>query len=170
MKENGKEISEGRRNFLMKLSMALGGFAALAAGVPILGALFQPLLRKEQQTWRTVGTLNEIKVGETRLVKFENANSKSWAGVSAHSAAWLRRDAEDTFIAFSANCTHLGCPVRWEKDAELFMCPCHGGVYYKDGTVAAGPPPKSLTTYQVRVNKNTIQIRTAPVPITNITA
>ena len=45
----------------------------------------------------------------------------------------------------------MGCPVRWLQDAELFMCPCHGGVYYEDGTVAAGPPPKPLVRLRVRV-------------------
>jgi menaquinol-cytochrome c reductase iron-sulfur subunit len=51
----------------------------------------------------------------------------------------------------------------------LFMCPCHGGVYYKDGSVAAGPPPKGLTEIEVRINKADVEIRTAPVPITTIT-
>ena len=50
------------------------------------------------------------------------------------------------------------------------MCPCHGGVYYKDGTVAAGPPPKPLTKYEVRILKDEVQIKTSPLHITNITA
>jgi Rieske Fe-S protein len=35
------------------------------------------------------------------------------AGISAKSAAWLRRVSEDQFIAFSVHCTHMRCPVRW---------------------------------------------------------
>ena len=45
------------------------------------------------------------------------------------------------------------------------MCPCHGGVYYKDGTVAAGPPPRPLTKYPVRVNGGRVEILTTPTPI-----
>ncbi|MEJ2637255.1 MAG: Rieske 2Fe-2S domain-containing protein, partial [Calditrichia bacterium] len=78
---------------------------------------------------------------------------------------WLRRDSELVFIAFSIDCTHLGCPVRWLPEANLFMCPCHGGVYYKDGSVAAGPPPESLRRYPVRVVNNTVEIYTGPLPI-----
>ena len=63
------------------------------------------------------------------------------------------------------HCTHLGCPVRWMPDAELFMCPCHGGVYYKDGTVAAGPPQAPLPRYNVRLKNNEVQIEAAPIPI-----
>jgi Rieske Fe-S protein len=31
------------------------------------------------------------------------------------------------------NCAHLGCPVTWFPQSGLFMCPCHGGVYYENG-------------------------------------
>ncbi|MDQ2900037.1 MAG: Rieske 2Fe-2S domain-containing protein, partial [Acidobacteriota bacterium] len=48
----------------------------------------------------------------------------------------------------------------------LFMCPCHGGVYYKNGDVAAGPPPKPLTKYPVRVRDGLVEILTKPTPIT----
>lgn len=168
MKEN--KTDEKRRSFLIKLSLGLSALAAMAASVPVLSALLAPLLEKTPKLWRNVGKLTNFKVGETKLVTFQNADAEKWAGVTSQSAAWLRRDTEKKFIAFSVNCTHLGCPVRWEADAELFMCPCHGGVYYKDGTVAAGPPPKSLVQYEARINKDQVEIQTAPVPLTNITA
>jgi menaquinol-cytochrome c reductase iron-sulfur subunit len=167
-----KEIKtdEKRRRFLVKLSLGLAGLSAAVAGVPVLSALLAPLLEKTPKLWRNVGKLTDFKIGETKLVTFKNADAEKWAGVTSQSAAWLRRDSAEKFIAFSANCTHLGCPVRWEADAELFMCPCHGGVYYKDGTVASGPPPKPLVQYEARINKDQVEIQTAPVPLTNITA
>ena len=88
-----------------------------------------------------------------------------WAGVTAKSAVWLRRESDAGFIAFSANCTHLGCPVRWMEGAELFMCPCHGGVYYSDGNVAAGPPPRPLFRYDVRVENGEVKMKSVVVPI-----
>ena len=53
-------------------------------------------------------------------------------------------------------------------DAERFMCPCHGGVYYKDGTVAAGPPPKPLVRYDVRIENGEVQVQVLPIPITTV--
>ncbi|MFL5742250.1 MAG: ubiquinol-cytochrome c reductase iron-sulfur subunit [Flavisolibacter sp.] len=158
-----------RRKFLVRLSLLAGTVPALVVAVPILSALLGPLLQKQKQEWRRVANLSDIAVGETKLITYVNADPLPWAGVTAKSAAWLRRESEQLFVAFSAHCTHLGCPVRWEAGAQLFMCPCHGGVYYKDGSVAAGPPPKSLNKIEVRVNKNNVEIRTAPVPITTIT-
>ena len=162
--------SEERRNFLVKLSLGLSFLGAAVAGVPVLAAIFAPLLEKTPKLWRTVGSTDDFKVGSTQLVKFQNADPEKWAGETAYTAAWLRRDKVDKFTAFAVNCTHLGCPVRWEASAELFMCPCHGGVYYRDGSVAAGPPPKALVQYEVRVKNKAIEIQTAPVPITNLTA
>lgn len=165
---SNKEID--RRKFLVKVSLGLAGISAVAAAIPVVSALIAPLLENKTQKWRTVGKVSDFKTGSTNLITFINADPKPYAGVTAKSAAWLRRTDQKTFIAFAANCTHLGCPVRWENDAHLFMCPCHGGVYYADGTVAAGPPPKSLTQYEVRVYRDEVQIKTAPLPLTNITA
>ena len=155
-----------RRQVLTWLSLALSGIAAALVGVPVLGFLLSPLIRKPPKIWRLVGTLDEFPIGTTNKVIFLDASPLPWAGVTARTAAWLRRDAAEEFIAFAVNCTHLGCPVRWLPDANLFMCPCHGGVYYKDGRVAAGPPPKPLPRYPVRVRDGQVEIETSPLPIT----
>ncbi len=165
---NNEEIT--RRDFFLKLSLGLAGIGAVAAAIPVVSALLAPLLEKKNQQWRSVGKVDDFQTGTTNLVTFINADPEPYAGTTAKSAAWLRRSDQNQFIAFAANCTHLGCPVRWEKDAQLFMCPCHGGVYYADGTVAGGPPPKPLTRYEVRTYNNEVQIKTAPLPITSINA
>jgi menaquinol-cytochrome c reductase iron-sulfur subunit len=99
-------------------------------------------------------------------VEFTDPSPLPWSGITAKTAAWLRRVNESEFIAFSINCRHLGCPVRWVAGPRLFMCPCHGGVYYEDGSVAAGPPPEPLARYPVRVNKGQVEIETGPIPLT----
>jgi menaquinol-cytochrome c reductase iron-sulfur subunit len=72
--------------------------------------------------------------------------------------AWLRRTGDREFVAFSSECTHRGCQVRWRPDAELFTCPCHGGAFYGDGQVACGPPAKPLVRYPVRVAGGAVEI------------
>jgi menaquinol-cytochrome c reductase iron-sulfur subunit len=170
MNQQTTKTEESRRSFLMKLSLTIGAFAALAASLPVLSALLAPLLGKKEQYWRSVGALKDFQIGSVNLVTFTNPDPKAFAGVTANSAAWLRRNSKDQFIAFAVNCSHLGCPVRWEENAQLFMCPCHGGVYYRDGTVASGPPPRPLSQYEVRILKDQVQIKTGAIPITNLTA
>jgi menaquinol-cytochrome c reductase iron-sulfur subunit len=155
-----------RRRFLQRLSIALGGVCSAILGVPLVGFVIAPLFRKTPEAWLAVGRVAEFEIGKTVNVSFEDPSPLPWAGITARNAAWLRRETEESFIAFSVNCTHLGCPVRWMATAELFMCPCHGGAYYKDGSVAAGPPPHPLTRYPVRVVDNEVQIKAQPIPIT----
>src|SRR6185437_1049355 len=121
--ESKNEIS--RRSFFLRISLGLAGISALAAAIPVVSALLAPLLEKKNQQWRTVGKVDDFQTGSTNLVTFTNADPQLYAGNTAKSAAWLRRNDDNQFIAFAANCTHLGCPVRWEKEAHLFMCPCH---------------------------------------------
>ena len=157
--------TSGRRRFLTRVSVALGGIAGVVITVPVIGFLLRPLFKKTDRIWRPVGDMKTFEVGKTVEVTFEDATPESWAGVSAKTAAWLRREGDQQFTAFSVNCSHLGCPVRWLQDAELFMCPCHGGVYYKDGSVAAGPPPRALLQYPVRIRDGNVEILTSPIPI-----
>jgi nitrate reductase gamma subunit len=115
-----------RRSFLTKIAVSAGAVAAAIIVVPSVAFLLG--LRKTPMIWRAVGKTSDFQIGQTVEVSFSDATSLPWAGVTAKTAAWLRRVAEDQFLAFSINCTHLGCPVRWLPDADLFMCPCHGGV------------------------------------------
>jgi menaquinol-cytochrome c reductase iron-sulfur subunit len=160
------QMSSERRKFLARLSIGLGSLGAALIGVPVAGFLLAPLFESVARKWRQVGSTEQFSKGQTVEVKFEDASSVAWAGVTGQTGAWLRREPSGDFVAFAVNCTHLGCPVRWLEQAELFMCPCHGGVYYKDGTVAAGPPPRPLTKYPVRVRDGNVEILTSPTPIT----
>ena len=153
-----------RRHLLMFVSVAAGGLAAAIVGLPLVGFLIAPIFRKEPPVWREVGPLTKFPVGETSKVTFADSSALAWGGSDSETAAWLRRVDEQTFEAFAVDCTHLGCPVRWEADAELFMCPCHGGVYYKNGEVAAGPPPHALQQFPVRILNNAVQVEWRKLP------
>jgi menaquinol-cytochrome c reductase iron-sulfur subunit len=154
-----------RRRFLAWLSAGLGTVAAAAVGAPVIGFFFAPLMRRPVETWRSVGPAAGFRIGETVEVRIASASPVPWAGEASEIAAWLRREGPGEFVAFSVNCTHLGCPVRWMANARLFLCPCHGGVYDEDGAVAGGPPPRALTRYPVRVEDGTVLLRTSALPL-----
>jgi len=81
----------------------------------------------------------------------------------ARTSVYVRYEGEDTkqtdeekrhkFLVFAVNCAHLGCPVSWFQESGLFMCPCHGGVYYANGERASGPPPRGLFTCDYRITQ-----------------
>jgi len=147
-----------RKDFLAKLTIADSAVGAAVIGVPFVGFLLAPFFERQPQAWRAVGRVESFQIGTTVKVSFIDASPLPWAGVVARTAAWLRRETQDSFIAFSVNCTHLGCPVRWLPGAALFMCPCHGGVFYEDGAHASGPPPRGLFEYQHKIEGGELKI------------
>ena len=44
------------------------------------------------------------------------------------------------------------------------MCPCHGGVYYEDGSRASGPPPCGLFEYEWRIEDDRLEILAGNLP------
>jgi menaquinol-cytochrome c reductase iron-sulfur subunit len=154
-----------RRQFLNRLSLGLSGVIGAIIGIPVVSFLIAPLLRRPPEEWRSVGPVDRFQVGETVKVDVDDPSPLPWAGVVSKTAVWLRRESATDFRAFTVNCTHLGCPVRWLPDASLFLCPCHGGAFYRDGTVAGGPPPHPLPQYGVRVNGGQVEIQAGVSPL-----
>jgi menaquinol-cytochrome c reductase iron-sulfur subunit len=138
--------------------------AGAIVAIPSVLFLLLPVFKRPPQVWRSLGPESQFEVGKTVAVSFDDPAPLPWSGVTARTAAWLRREPNG-LTAFAINCTHLGCPVRWLSEADLFMCPCHGGVYNSDGTVAAGPPPKPLYRYEVRLQNGEVEILTSALPI-----
>ena len=63
----------------------------------------------------------------------------------------VTQPTEGEFKAFTATCTHQGCPVNAITDGEI-VCPCHASHYsIEDGSVISGPAPKALASFPVAV-------------------
>ncbi|MGC1422875.1 MAG: Rieske 2Fe-2S domain-containing protein [Terracidiphilus sp.] len=154
-----------RRTFLMNVGIALNAAVALLIATPVVSYLLGPVLRrKEYLQWIAIGNVNDFSVGETKLISFQNPFSDPWDGETAKVPAYVRRSAPEEFTVFAINCAHLGCPVRWFSESQLFMCPCHGGVYYADGSRASGPPERGLFTYELKVQGGKLLINAGQMP------
>lgn len=153
-----------RRRFLANVTFGFSGVIGALVGIPLIGYIFGPLIRQAPNVWQTLGKVTDFQVGATRLVSFTDSSSVPWAGQASQTSVWVRRTGQDAFEVFAVNCTHLGCPVNWLQKAQLFECPCHGGIYYSTGEVAAGPPPRPLYQHEVRIQNGEIQALTFPIP------
>lgn len=157
--------SASRRKWLFKVGLGLNALAATLVGVPILGYVLSGVFgRKQDSAWISLGSINDFPEGNTRLAKFVNPFKQSWDGQTADIPCWVRRLQGEKFQVFAINCTHLGCPVRWFQESHLFMCPCHGGVFYEDGTRASGPPPRGLFEYEYKVENGKLMISGGHLP------
>lgn len=160
MEIEGVQIT--RRRMLMAVSIGAGSLVAAIAAVPILGFFLAPVVKRFPPVWRDVGSVDAFKMGEMVNVTIATSSGTPWDGPARYVAAWVRRDTPTEFVVYDDKCTHLGCPVRWIAGAQLFMCPCHGGVYHDNGDVAAGPPPKALQKFPVRVVDGRVQVQWNP--------
>jgi quinol---cytochrome c reductase iron-sulfur subunit, bacillus type len=156
-----------RRGLFMKMGILFNGLVATALAVPIVRFLLSSVTRGRANayvSWVPLGRVSEFPEGETRLATFQNPNVMPTDGKTVDTACWVRRIAGDQFQVFAVNCAHLGCPVRWFPQSALFMCPCHGGAYYQDGSRASGPPERGLFEYPYRVQNDLITIQAGELP------
>jgi len=58
---------------------------------------------------------------------------------------------QEGFFAESAICTHLGCITQWKPELNMIACPCHGSKFKRDGSVDAGPAPRPLAHFAIRL-------------------
>jgi Rieske Fe-S protein len=156
-----------RRGLLTKLAFLFNGVIALALAVPVVQFLLSAITRGRGNaylSWVALGAASDFPEGETRLATFRNPYVTPTDGKTADTACWVRHTQGDQFQVFAINCMHLGCPVRWFPQSGLFMCPCHGGVYYGDGSRASGPPERGLVEYPSKVEKGQIIIQAGELP------
>ena len=112
----------------------------------------------------SIGPASQFPEGETRLATFRNPYGIAADGKTADTACWVRHVAASQFQVFAVNCAHLGCPVRWFPQSGLFLCPCHGGAYYRDGTRAAGPPERGMFEYPHKIENGLVLIQAGELP------
>jgi nitrite reductase/ring-hydroxylating ferredoxin subunit len=160
-----------RRWFLLKAGIALNGLVGLVLAVPIIRYLFAPWRRDASyKSWVSLGAVEAFPIGETRLAYYKNPAANSWDGQTDDVACYVRREGAREFKVFAIDCAHLGCPVRWFPQSQLFMCPCHGGVYYADGSRASGPPERGLFTYGWQIVSGELHIDAGQMPTLSNTA
>jgi menaquinol-cytochrome c reductase iron-sulfur subunit len=163
---NAKYAGHSRRVFLFKLSLLLNGAVGAILAVPIVGYLLGPALKKSsnEDSWIKLGPLGDFPEGETRLVNFRNPVTTPWDGQTGDIPCWVRHISGNDFQVFAINCAHLGCPVRWFAQSRLFLCPCHGGAYYEDGSRASGPPERGLFEYEHKIVAGSLMISAGKMP------
>jgi menaquinol-cytochrome c reductase iron-sulfur subunit len=158
-RESGPPL--GRRVFLGYMGAALSAFMAMVAGLPILGYLAAPLAGKESANWLSLGKADAFAPGVPKLVAVSVSRQDGWRRLTEARTVWVTAEEDGQFTVLNGRCTHLGCAYNWRTDGQYagkFFCPCHDGVYDKEGTVLGGPPPRPLDRLEARVDGNELVV------------
>jgi cytochrome b6-f complex iron-sulfur subunit len=137
-----------RRDFLkVFLSTGLMGFAAITM-YPVISFLKPPKQREVEVTSMSIGITDDFKPGDSKIIRF------------GKTPVLVIKDEEENFKAFSATCTHLDCTVQYKKDEKIIWCACHNGKYDMQGRNIAGPPPRPLDKYLIKIKNNEVFVTT----------
>jgi Rieske Fe-S protein len=147
---------EDRRSALARIVTAgLGVLGAALAG--LAGAVAAPKSTDVARQWRRAISVFDLPPDRPVPAVLTERHADGWYETTRQSVVFIDREGEG-YRALSSVCQHLGCRVRWDEAKQQFLCPCHGGVYDRNGQVVSGPPPRPLDRLNVRVNRETSDI------------
>jgi Rieske Fe-S protein len=142
----------GRRKFLSRATIAIGGAILAGWAVPAIGYVLGPVNSGERrQEWRSLGTVSKVEVGTPTLFKTRVERTTGWVTQDEEVSVYVFTEDGRDYAGLSNVCTHLGCRVRWVGDQESFFCPCHNATFSKTGQVVDGPPPRPLDRFEIKV-------------------
>lgn len=148
----------GRRRFLSSIASGILAVIGAVLGVIGGGAVLSSTARK-QEDWLPASTLLDLPEHEPTPVTLTVRRLDGFREVLDRRTIFLVKTGESDVAAFSATCTHLGCLVAWDADGQVFKCPCHGGVYDRNGAVKDGPPPAPLLKVSTRVEGERVLVQ-----------
>jgi len=155
----GEQNELSRRNFMQTAIWGIGGLIGIVFGASAVAYVVGPSLKKQQtETWVRLGPTSKVELGVPTLFTFTVLTQTGWIENTEEVSVYVLSTDARTYIAMSNICTHLGCRVRWITEQDQFFCPCHNGVFDMSGNVVAGPPPRPLDRYEVKVENDQLYV------------
>ena len=153
------------RRTLLTIAMSLGGglLSALVAIPALLSAISPSLVGRSQERWRAAGTVDQFALNQVTPAIVQ-VNRGDWARSLDEKKVYVWRKGPEEYVVYSRNCTDLSCPVTFDTGSECFFCPCHGGIFAKDGTPMSGPPKVPLYRYAHRIQNDSLEIDLSSLP------
>ncbi len=140
-----------RRGVLSAAIWCFGAAICAGLGVPAAMYVLIPPKRQSGAQWTDAGALSNMQVDRPQEITFQRRIVDGWKEQLEKAGAWVVKRPDGTVRAYSLACTHLGCAYRWEDSSRQFVCPCHGSRFSVGGSVLAGPAPRPLDRYQVKL-------------------
>src|SRR5690606_4718616 len=153
-----------RRSLLPRVVIYGGGLLAAIMGLPaVLASLSPAFADRASNRWRRVGPLGQFPVDGIRQANVRVGRNDS-SRTLTEQGVYVWRKSSDDVVVFSRNCTDLSCPVHFDPGSECLFCPCHGGIFAKDGVPLAGPPKRPLLRYRHRLHNGNVEIDLSSLP------
>jgi menaquinol-cytochrome c reductase iron-sulfur subunit len=150
------ENNSTRRGFYAAVINGINGIIGVALGVVAVPYLLFPRRHQISAGWTAAADLDKLPQGTPAEVIFERVRKDSWRVSTEKASAWILKKSDQDVVAYGPSCTHLGCAYKWDDPSKNFICPCHTSAFSIDGKVLAGPAPRPLDRYDVRLDNGKI--------------
>lgn len=143
------------------LAIVVGSVLSLVAGLATLisGFLGNALRRRTAEPWVRVGPAGDLPSGTFQRIVLSTERRHAWIQKQVPMTVYVRSRLPREPLALLSTCSHLGCSVSWKPELDSFRCPCHLGVFDRDGNVLEGPPPEALTRLETRLEDDDLYVR-----------
>jgi menaquinol-cytochrome c reductase iron-sulfur subunit len=147
-----------RRSFYSVLINLFGGLIAAIVAIPAAAYLLLKPKDSGGGTLVEIADVDRLEVGKPEEVVYFRTRVDGWKVTKEKTTAWVVKESPQSVVAFSPQCTHLGCVYHWDDSQMFFTCPCHASAFGVDGKVLAGPAPRSLDRYVSKVDNGKLLI------------
>jgi Rieske Fe-S protein len=172
MADSTAPASFTRRRFLGWWMAALMTATVVTGLAPILVFLWPAPAKGQKKVPVTVSLATPLdQIANGQAIKFDAPTTPNTAFIMANGGGdnaagelafggFAVRDTAGKAHVFAINCSHLGCSIALNSNANTFDCPCHGSRFNLDGTVHHGPAafPLSDLSWTQGTDPNTIVI------------
>ena len=156
---SSEKTSVSRRDFMKTTILGIGGFIGAAIGLPAIAYVVGPALQQNIIEWIRLGSASKVELNTPTLFKTTIEKQTGWINTEEEFSVYVLTTNGQEYVVMSNVCTHLGCRVRWIPEKDGFYCPCHNGVFAKDGSVVSGPPPRALDRFEVKVEDGVLFVK-----------
>ncbi len=139
-----------RRGFFEAAIHGMMGLISLALAAPAAVYLLTPAKEKHQEAWAEAGDIAKLAPNSPVELVFRRRRFDGWREIVEKGTAWVVKQEDNSVVAFSPNCTHLGCIYHWDEPNKDFLCPCHTSIFSIDGKVVSGPAPRPLDRFATK--------------------
>lgn len=147
-----------RRRFYLAGIYGLWALMGAAFSIPAAIYLLLPPKRKGKEEWVEVGDIGSLTLDQPEEMSFQRVRKDGWKLITEKTTAWVTRISDHEVVAYTPTCTHLGCAYHWDEKAKNFLCPCHTSTFGLDGKVLAGPAPRALDRYLVKIDGSRLYV------------
>jgi Rieske Fe-S protein len=139
--ENMEENSRlSRRSFLAIATGAIGGFIGIALFIPGIAYIVGPAIQRQRtENWVRLGSTTKVEVGTPTLFRTTVERQTGWIVNPTEISVYILTENGRVISPFRIFAL-ISVAACWIAEQQEFFCPCHNGVFSKDGAVVSGPP------------------------------